>query len=115
VKRTLAFAGTSLVLIVGLAGLLARFWPEPMAQQAVWFSAGVALAIQVVGFAFVRVLMPANIMAAWGAGLLLRFVTLVIHALVGTRVMGYPPAPALMSLAAFFFVSTLVEPVFLKP
>jgi hypothetical protein len=59
--------------------------------------------------------MPANIMAGWGAGLLLRFVTLVFHALIGTKLMAYPPAPALLSLAAFFFVSTLVEPVFLKP
>jgi len=115
VKRTLAFAAASLVLILGLAWLLTRYWPDPVAQQAVWFSAGVALAIQVVGFVFVRVLMPANIMAGWGAGLLLRFVTLVFHALIGTTLMGYPPAPALLSLAAFFFVSTLVEPVFLKP
>ena len=114
-KRTASFTGVSLVLILGLAWLLTRYWPDPLARQAIWFSAGVALAIQVVGFVFIRVLLPANVMAGWGAGLLLRFLTLVIHALVGTRVMGYPPAPALMSLAAFFFVSTLVEPLFLKP
>ncbi len=112
-KRTLGFAGVSLVLILGLAWMLTLYWPDPMARQAIWFSAGVALAIQLVGFVFVRVLMPANMLAGWGAGLLLRFLTLVFHALVGTKVMGYPPAPALMSLAAFFFVSTLVEPVFL--
>jgi hypothetical protein len=53
--------------------------------------------------------------AGWGAGMLLRFLTLVLHALIGTRLMGFPPAPALLSLAAFFFVSTLIEPVFLKP
>ena len=114
-KRALSFAGLSLALIVGLAWLLTRLWPEPMAQQAVWFSAGIALAIQVVGFFFIRIFMPANTIAGWGAGMLLRFVTLVFHALVGTKVMGYPPAPALLSLAAFFFVSTLIEPVFLKP
>ncbi len=112
-KRTLGFAGVSLVLILGLAWMLTLYWPDPTARQAIWFSAGVALAVQVVGFVFVRVLMPANMLAGWGAGLLLRFLTLVFHALVGTKVMGYPPAPALMSLAAFFFVSTLVEPVFL--
>ena len=114
-KRALSFAALALVLIVGLAWLLTRLWPEPLAQQAVWFSAGIALAIQVVGFFFVRIFMPANMIAGWGAGMLLRFVTLVLHALVGTKVMGYPPAPALLSLAAFFFVSTLIEPVFLKP
>lgn len=114
-KRAALFAGLSLVLIVGLALLLTRLWPDPVAQQAVWFSAGIALGIQIIGFLFVRVLVPAHVMAGWGAGMLLRFLTLVLHALVGIRLMGFPPAPALLSLAAFFFVSTLVEPVFLKP
>lgn len=114
-KRALSFAGLSLALIVGLAWLLTLLWPDPRAQQAIWFSAGIALAIQVAGFFFARIFMAANMIAGWGAGMLLRFVTLVIHALVGTKVMGYPPAPALLSLAAFFFVSTLIEPVFLKP
>ena len=114
-KRILAYAGLSLLLIVGLAWLFTRLWPDPMAQQSVWFSAGIALGIQIIGFVFVRVLVPANVMAGWGAGMLLRFLTLVLHALIGVRLMGFPPAPALLSLAAFFFVSTLIEPVFLKP
>ena len=114
-KRILAYAGLSLLLIVGLAWLLARYWPDPMAQQAVWFSASIALGIQIIGFLFVRVNASAHVMAGWGAGMLLRFLTLVLHALIGVRLMGFPPAPALLSLAAFFFVSTLIEPVFLKP
>ncbi len=114
-KRALSFAGLSLVLIVGLAWLLSRLWPTPQAQQAIWFSAGIALAIQVIGFVFVRLFTPVHMIAGWGAGMLLRFVTLVLHALVGTKVMGFPLEPALLSLAAFFFVSTLIEPVFLKP
>jgi len=40
---------------------------------------------------------------------------LVLHALIGVRLMGFPPAPALMSLVTFLFVSTLIEPLFLKP
>ncbi len=114
-KRILAFSGLSLLLIVGLAWLLTKLWVEPDAQRAIWFSAGIALGIQVIGFLFVRVLVPVHVIAGWGAGMLLRFVTLVLHALLGTRLMGFPPAPALLSLAAFFFVSTLIEPVFLKP
>lgn len=114
-KRLLSFAGLSLVLIVGLAWMLTRFWPDPQAAQAIWFSAGIALAIQVVGFFFARLFMSANMIAGWGSAMLLRFVTLALHALVGIRVMGFPPAPALLSLAAFFFVSSLIEPVFLKP
>jgi hypothetical protein len=113
-KQIFAFAGLSLLLIVGLAWLLAQLWPDPAAQQAVWFSAGIALGIQILGFLFVRVIVPAHVIAGWGAGMLLRFLTLVLHALIGVRLMGFPPAPALLSLAAFFFVSTLIEPVFLK-
>ena len=114
-KRILAFAGLSLLLIVGLAWLFTKLWPDPMAQQSIWFSAGIALGIQIIGFVFVRVFVSANVIAGWGAGMLLRFLTLVLHALIGVRLMGFPPAPALLSLAAFFFVSTLIEPVFLKP
>ncbi len=114
-KRALSFAGASLLLIVGMAWLLAKFWPDPMAQQAIWFSAGIALGVQIIGFFFVRYLVPANLIAGWGAGMLLRFLVLVIHALVGVRVMGFAPTPALMSLATFLFISTLIEPLFLKP
>lgn len=114
-RRILAFAGGSLALILGLAWLLTRLWPSPLAQQAIWFSALIALGIQIIGFLFVRVLLSAHVMAGWGAGMLLRFLTLVLYALIGIRLLGFPPAPALLSLAAFFFVSTLIEPVFLKP
>ena len=90
-RRILLFAGVSLLLIVGLAWLFTRLWPDPIAQQAVWFSAGIGLGIQIVGFLFVRVLVPTHVIAGWGAGMLLRFLTLVLHALIGVRLMGFPP------------------------
>jgi hypothetical protein len=40
---------------------------------------------------------------------------LAIYALIGVKVLGLELTPALVSLAAFFFVSTLAEPVLLKP
>ncbi len=36
-------------------------------------------------------------------------VTLVLYALVALRPLGLPAAPALLSLATFFFVTTLAE------
>jgi hypothetical protein len=52
--------------------------------------------------------------AGWGMGMLIRFIVLAIYAFLSSRVLGLPVAAALVSLAAFFFVSTLLEPVLLK-
>jgi hypothetical protein len=53
-------------------------------------------------------------MAAWGAGSLVRLLTLVVYALLVVKTFGLSPAPALLSMAVFFFLSTLVEPLFLR-
>lgn len=114
-KRALSFAGASLLLIVGMAWVLTKFWPDPMAQQSIWFSAGIALGVQIIGFFFVRFLAPTHVIAGWGAGMILRFLVLALHALLGVRLMDFPAAPALLSLVTFLFLSTLIEPLFLKP
>ena len=114
-KAAVACVGWWMRVVVERARLLTRLWADPSAKQAVWYYAGIELGIQIIGFLFVRVIVPQHMIVGWGAGMLLRFLTLVLHALIGTRLMGFPPAPALLSLAAFFFVSTLIEPVFLKP
>jgi hypothetical protein len=44
----------------------------------------------------------------------LRFVVVALYALAGAKAMGLPLAPALISLVAFFFVTSLAEPVLLK-
>ncbi len=53
-------------------------------------------------------------MTAWGLGALLRLIVLVAYAFVADRVLGIPLAPALLSLAAFFFVTTLIESLLLQ-
>ena len=65
-------------------------------------------------FAIARAWSATNVMAGWGMGMLIRFIVLAIYALLSARVLGLPVAAALVSLAAFFFVSTLLEPVLLK-
>jgi hypothetical protein len=49
-----------------------------------------------------------------GAGMLLRFLTLVGYALAVAFVIKLPLAPALISLAVFYFLSTLLEPLLIK-
>jgi hypothetical protein len=48
-------------------------------------------------------------------GMGLRFLTLAVYALLVVKALGLAQAPALLSLAGFFFVTTLVEPLLLKP
>jgi hypothetical protein len=74
----------------------------------------VAAVVQVGAFAITRSLLPGNMMAAWGAGALLRFLTLVVYALVAVKVVGLPALPALLSLFVFLFLSMLLEPLFLR-
>jgi hypothetical protein len=45
--------------------------------------------------------------------MLVRLVTIFLHGFVGVRVLGQPMDAALVSLAAFFFLTTLIEPFFL--
>jgi hypothetical protein len=40
--------------------------------------------------------------------------TLFVYALLAVKVLGLPAVPALISLAVFLFLSTLLEPLFLR-
>ena len=59
-------------------------------------------------------MMTRNVMAGWGAGSLVRFLTLFVYGLLAVKVLGLAPVPALISLVLFFFLSTLLEPLFLR-
>ena len=74
----------------------------------------VAVAVQLLGFAVLRMTARQNRIAAWGLGALLRFLVLGVYALVLVKALGLAGEPALVSLAAFFFLSTLVEPLLLN-
>jgi hypothetical protein len=81
--------------------------------RAVVTSAGVAFTVQLLTFGIARFFAPANLMAGWGIGMLARFLVLVFHGFVGAQLLGQPMGAALVSLAAFFFLTTLIEPFFL--
>jgi hypothetical protein len=44
----------------------------------------------------------------------MRFAVLGVYALVFVKALGLPSGAALISLAAFFFISTLIEPLLLQ-
>ena len=113
-KSLALFAVASLLLIGLAAGLMILIYQSPDAARAVWTSAAVAFSVQVIAFAIVKLSAKTNVMAGWGVGAILRFLVLGIYALVIVKALGLNSGAALVSLVAFFFVSTLLEPLLLK-
>jgi hypothetical protein len=114
-KRVATFAAVCTAIIVVAAGATTLVVREPAMSRAVWVSAAVALVVQVVSFAITRASQPGNVVAGWGSGMLIRFLALVLYGFAGAKALGLSMTPALLSLAGFLFLTTLVEPVFLKP
>jgi hypothetical protein len=114
VKPIALFAALSLVVIALTAWLITIAYGSPDAARAIWTSAAVAFSVQVMSFAIVKLSAKTNVMAGWGVGAILRFVVLGVYALVVVKALGLQSGAALLSLVAFFFLSTLLEPLLLK-
>jgi hypothetical protein len=114
VKRYLGFAAASIALIGAMLGVMMVVVQQDETRRAVMISAVIALMVQFVGFAIARALAKENVVAGWGLGVLLRFGAVIAFGFVAPAV-GLPLGAALMSLVAFLLVSTLIEPLFLKP
>ena len=113
--RSVMLYTTLMVAIVALTGwLLTRAFPGAGNMAAIRTSAIVAIVVQVAAFGVTKSLAASNVIAAWGAGALVRFLTLVVYALLAVKVLGLAPVAALISIAVFFFLSTLLEPLFLR-
>ncbi len=113
-KKIAIFSGGSLALIAGAGWLLALAFSTAADRRAIVFSAVFAYVVQLCSFAMTRAFSATSVVAGWGLGMLFRFGGLVLYALFGARLLGLPLTAALVSLAAFFFVSTLLEPVLLS-
>ena len=116
-QRLAGFAGFAIVSLslIGLAAVGMTFlFRSPGDAQAIWISAILAYLTQVAAFPAVRKLTASNMMVGWGIGSLVRLGTLLIYALVGALVFKLAMTPALVSLALFYFVSMVIEPLFLR-
>jgi hypothetical protein len=109
-RQALLMAGV--VLLVG--GLLAALFRGPGDMQAIGISGVVALVVQCTAFSLSRMVGEGNLAARLGTGALLRFLALAIYAVLVVLVLKLPATAALVSLATFFFVSTLIEPLLIK-
>ncbi len=107
------YAAISATLIVALAFLLSLPYNGADAQRAILVSAVIAFAVQVLAFALLKSWKGPAVMMAWGIGALARFVVVVVYALVVLKAAALPMEPALISLASFFVICTLIEPFLL--
>ena len=113
-RATALFAAASLAITAASGWLLSIMYRSPAERRAIWISAGIAMVVQLFAFAVAKLVARKNLMAGWGLCALLRIITLTIYALVIVKAFGLPSAAALLSLATFFFLSTLVEPLLLN-
>jgi hypothetical protein len=113
VKRGLMFMGLAAVLIFGGAWGITALKPGAELARAVWSSAVIAFAVQLLAFAIARPFVKTNPIAGWGLGSLVRFAVVMLHAFVGVPALGLASGPALISLVGFLFVTMIVEPLFL--
>ena len=104
------------LVTIGVSGaVLALVFRGAGEQRAILVSAVVALAAQLAAFVVARHAAGDNVIAGWGLGVGLRFIVLGVYAFVVVGALGLPESAALLSLVTFLFVSTLVEPPYLKP
>jgi hypothetical protein len=108
------FALVSFGLIALAAVGLTYLFRTPGDSQAIWISAALAYLTQLAAFPLVRRLTASNMMVGWGVGSLVRLGTLLIYTLVGALILQLPMTPALVSLALFYFVTMVIEPLFLR-
>ena len=114
-RAILAFTVAQTVLVVVLAMGLSRFvWTDDAGARAVTASAWLAIGVQVVTFAIAKLVTRQQVIAGWALGVVLRFAMVAFWAFLGIKALGLSAGPALLSLVVFFFVSTLIEPLFLN-
>ena len=78
-------------------------------------AAMVAFVVQMISFFIAREFARRqNVMAGWGLGIALRFVVLLLFGFIAVPSLGVPMGSSLLGLATFLFVTTLIEPLFLK-
>jgi len=110
--RRYGMAVGGVVLVVG--GLLALVFRGPGDAGAIALSGAVAVVVQMAAFVLGRLAGTGNVMARMGTGAILRLLTLVVYAILAAKVLMLPLVAALVSLAAFYFLTTLIEPLLIK-
>lgn len=102
------------VAAISVVGAIASQFTQGLGRQAILVSALVVLAVQLLAFTVARLLKSRHVLVGWGMGSAMRFVALALYALIVAKLWAAPVMAALLSFAAFLFVTTVIEPLFLK-
>lgn len=114
-RAIVGFTVAQLALVLLASVVLSRFvWTSADGARAIHASAWLAVCVQVITFAIARLVARQQVIAGWALGVVLRFAVVGVWAFLGIKALGLEAGPALLSLVLFFFVSTLVEPLFLN-
>ncbi|MBL0172739.1 MAG: hypothetical protein IPP90_18935 [Gemmatimonadaceae bacterium] len=114
-RALLLFTVAQAMLVAVVAVILTRFvWTDAESVRAVHASAWMSVGVQIVTFSIARLVARQQVIAGWGLGVVLRFAMVAFWAFLGIKALGLQSGPALLSLVIFFFVSTLIEPIFLN-
>ena len=112
-KAHALYAGAC-VLAIAVVGGAASLFTGAAGREAVLASAVLALVVQLVAFSVARMVPGKHLLVGWGMGSAMRFVALGLYALVVAKLWQAPVMAAMLSFAAFLFVTTVIEPLFLK-
>jgi hypothetical protein len=85
-----------------------------MTGRAIWISIAFGVIVQVIALLIARSFPQDRVLVGWGLGSLLRLVTLLAYGWGIAPALGLPLAPALLTLAAVFLVTMVVEPFLLN-
>ena len=103
-----------LAAVAGIAAvvyLLASLMVPAEQRRAVAIGVGAGAAWQALVLTVTLTALHHNRLAAFGVGMLARFLLVALAALVAVPALGLPPAPVLLSLVTVLFATTLIEPV----
>lgn len=107
------YATACVATVAGVGWIVSRLYPGADARTAIVTSAVIACVVQGIGFTIARRMRRTNVLAGWAIGAALCIGTLLIYGLVA-KPLGLALEPALLSLATFYFVTELVEPLLLN-
>lgn len=110
-KAGAVYAVITLALIGVIGWLFTLGFKTPEARQAILISGVIAFIVQMIAFAIAKQVGKEQIFLGWGLGSLLRLLTLAVYAMLVVKALGLPANAALLSMAAFFFVAIIIEPL----
>ena len=113
-KKFASFLAVTVAVLSLVVIVLTLVIHDDLAARSLWISAAAVVVVQAITFSLMRLMQPVNVMAGYALGFMVRIISLLLFGFFGVPGFGLSLQPALLGMAGFFFISTLIEPFFLK-